>query len=107
MTGLVSTLALLVTGCPFRGPWGVSYSANLTSHRETGIGAWPDGRIIASLHGAEQGGGRVLPPMPAAHYAQGIDHEDMMALLAQLRSLPPVEPRVPAPIRAAAAGRRA
>ena len=50
----------------------MSYAANLTPDADTGIGAWKDGEIIASLYGARRGGGRVLPPMPTQHYAQGI-----------------------------------
>jgi mono/diheme cytochrome c family protein len=84
-------------GFDFRGPWGVSYSANLTSDRETGLGAWQDGEIIAALYGARRGGGRVLPPMPTQHYSQGIAEPDLRALLAYLRSLPPIRNRVPAP----------
>jgi mono/diheme cytochrome c family protein len=84
-------------GFAFRGPWGVSYSANLTSDRETGLGAWQDGEIIAALYGARRGGGRVLPPMPTQHYSQGIAEPDLRALLAYLRSLPPIRNRVPAP----------
>jgi mono/diheme cytochrome c family protein len=36
-------------GFGFRGPWGVSYSANLTPDVETGLGGWKDGEIIAAL----------------------------------------------------------
>jgi hypothetical protein len=58
-------------GFPFRGPWGTSYSANLTPDPETGLGTWGDGEIIASLHGARRGGDKVLPPMPTPYYAAG------------------------------------
>jgi hypothetical protein len=39
----------------------------------------------------------VLPPMPTQHYSQGIAEPDLRALLAYLRSLPPIRNRVPAP----------
>jgi mono/diheme cytochrome c family protein len=84
-------------GLEFRGPWGVSYSANLTPDPATGLGNWKDGEIIASIYGVRRGGGRVLPPMPIQHYAQGIAEEDLRALLAYLRALPPVRNQVPAP----------
>jgi hypothetical protein len=84
-------------GFEFRGPWGVSYSANLTSDPETGLGAWKDGEIIAAIYGARRGGGRVLPPMPTQHYSQGIAEGDLRAIIAYLRSLPPIRNKVPAP----------
>jgi mono/diheme cytochrome c family protein len=84
-------------GLPFRGPWGVSYAANLTPDPDTGLGNWKDGEIIASLYGARRGGGRVLPPMPTHHYAQGLAEGDIRAILAYLRALPPIRNKVPAP----------
>jgi mono/diheme cytochrome c family protein len=84
-------------GLEFRGPWGVSYAANLTPDVETGLGAVKDGEIIASLYGARRGGGRVLPPMPTQHYSQGIAEGDLRAIIAYLRSLPPIRNKVPAP----------
>jgi hypothetical protein len=84
-------------GLGLSGPWGVSYAANLTPDVDTGIGAWRDGEIMASLYGARRGGGRVLPPMPTQHYAQGIAAGDLQAIIAYLRSLPPVRNKVPAP----------
>lgn len=84
-------------GFPFHGPWGVSYSANITSDRETGIGKWTDGEIVASIHGARRGGGRVRPPMPVDYYVRGITGPDLRALVAYLRSLPPIRNAVHAP----------
>jgi mono/diheme cytochrome c family protein len=84
-------------GFPFRGPWGVSYSANLTPDRETGIGTWTDSEIVASIHGARRGGGRVRPPMPVDQYVRGISAPDLKAIVAYLRSLPPITNAVPAP----------
>ena len=84
-------------GFAFRGPWGVSYAANLTSDPETGLGRWTDSEIVASLHGARRGGGRVLPPMPVDYYVTGISASDMNALLSYLRRLPPRRNPVPPP----------
>jgi mono/diheme cytochrome c family protein len=83
-------------GFAFPGPWGTSYSANLTPDASTGLGAWSDGEIIASIAGARRGGGRVLPPMPVGYYAAGIRAEDLRAIIAYLRTLPPVRNAVPA-----------
>jgi mono/diheme cytochrome c family protein len=84
-------------GTAFRGPWGTSYAANLTADAETGLGRLNDGQIIAALYGIRRDGHRILPPMPSAYYGGGIAVEDVQALLAYLRSLPPVRNPVPAP----------
>ena len=95
--GRPDTRRLGAGGFPFHGPWGVTYSANVTPDPESGLGGWKDGEIIASIYGARRGGGRVLPPMPTQHYAQGIAEGDLRAILAYLRSLPPMPTKVPAP----------
>ena len=92
--GRPDTARLGAGGFPIAGPWGVSYTANLTPDPETGIGNWKDGEIIASIYGARRGGGRVLPPMPTQHYAQGIAEGDLWAIIAYLRSLPPIRNQV-------------
>jgi mono/diheme cytochrome c family protein len=84
-------------GTAFRGPWGTSYAANLTADPETGLGRLNDGQIIAALYGIRRDGHRILPPMPSAYYAAGIAADDVQALVAYLRSLPPVRNPVPAP----------
>jgi mono/diheme cytochrome c family protein len=95
--GLPDMGRLAAGGFPFPGPWGTSYSTNLTADPDTGIGRWADGEIIASLHGARRGGGAVLPPMPWPYFAAGLDPDDVKALIAYLRSLPPIRNAVPAP----------
>jgi mono/diheme cytochrome c family protein len=95
--GRPDTSRLGAGGFEFPGPWGVSYSANLTPDVETGVGATTDGEIIAAIYGARRGGGRVLPPMPTQHYSQGIAEGDLRAIIAYLRSLPPIRNKVSAP----------
>jgi mono/diheme cytochrome c family protein len=95
--GRPDTSRLGAGGLAFQGPWGVVHAANLTPDAETGLGAWKDGEVIASMYGVRRGGGRVLPPMPTQHYAQGIAEGDLRAILAYLRALPPVRNKVPAP----------
>src|SRR5262245_3059209 len=43
------TNALGKGGEEFKGPWGVSVSRNITSHREKGIGAWTDAEIKRAI----------------------------------------------------------
>ena len=85
------------TNTAFAGAWGVSFTANLTPDKETGLGEWTPEMFIATLRtGRHQGKGRpVLPPMPVKVYANATD-DDLRAIFAYLQSLPPVSNRVPA-----------
>ena len=81
------------------GPWGVSFAANLTSDKETGVGAWPEALFIQTLRtGKHLGSGRpLLPPMPWPNLAEASD-EDLKAIFAYLQTVPPVRNQVPEPI---------
>lgn len=87
------------TNTAFAGPWGVSFTANLTPDTETGLGDWIEEMFIRTMRtGLHQGKGRpVLPPMPWSVYGQLTDN-DLKDLFAYLRSLKPVRNRVPAPV---------
>ena len=54
------------TNTAFAGPWGVSFTANLTPDPETGLGKWTEEMFIATMKtGRHEGKGRpLLPPMP-------------------------------------------
>ena len=70
----------------FKGPWGVSVAPDLTS---TGLSDWSDTEIARAITtGIEKGGGRLRPPMGFAYYA-GMATDDLAAIVAYLRSLPP------------------
>jgi hypothetical protein len=87
------------TNTAWAGPWGVSFTANLTPDPETGLGRWTEEMFIATMRtGRHQGKGRrLLPPMP--YWTLGaLDDEDLRSVFAYLQSLPPVKNRVPAPI---------
>ena len=84
-------------GFPFHGPWGISYSANLTPDKETGIGNWTDEQIMRAIYGVRPDGRPLLPPMPWPYYAGKVADGDMKAMLAYLRSLKPIKNKVPAP----------
>jgi mono/diheme cytochrome c family protein len=83
----------------FTGPWGVSFTANLTPDPETGLGKWTADTFIQALRtGKHEGVGRpILPPMPYPWFAQATD-EDLRAIFAYLQSIPPVKNKVPQPI---------
>jgi len=87
------------TNTAFAGPWGVSFTANLTPDPETGLGKWTEATFIEALRtGRHEGQGRpILPPMPYPMYRQATD-EDLRAVFAYLQSIPPIRNRVPQPI---------
>ena len=97
--------AIEAPGTAFAGPWGVSYTRNLTPDKETGLGAWTEQQFIDTLrNGRHQGRGRqLLPPMPWQNYGQMTD-ADLKAVFAYLRSIPPVSNKVPDPVIAGAPG---
>lgn len=78
------------------GPWGISYTRNLTPDKETGLGTWSEKEFIATLRtGRERGIGRELqPPMPWPSAGQATD-ADLAAIFAYLRSIPAIANRVP------------
>lgn len=81
------------------GPWGISYPVNLTPDSPTGIGNWTDELFIKAMRsGKHMGVGRpILPPMPWQSLA-GLTDEDLKAILAYLKSLPPINNQVPDPV---------
>lgn len=85
----------------FVGPWGVSYTANLTPDSATGIGAWTEANFINALrtgkHMGMENGRPIMPPMTWEVVGKMTD-EDLKSIYAYLRSLPPISNKVPAPI---------
>lgn len=83
-------------GFLFVGPWGTSYSANITPDEETGIGKWTDDEIVrATFNGVKPGGGTLLPPMPWPYYAGRVTDADARAIVAYLRSVRAIVNKVP------------
>ena len=85
------------------GPWGVTFARNLTPDKETGLGDWTEQNFVDTIRtGKKMGKGRaLLPPMPV----EGINNytdDELKAIFAYLRSLPPIKNAVPEPIPPAA-----
>jgi mono/diheme cytochrome c family protein len=93
------TLAAAPTNTAWSGAWGVSFTANLTPDPETGLGKWTQATFMQAIRtGRHMGRGRqILPPMPFAMYRNFTD-EDLGAIFAYLRSIPPIKNRVPEPL---------
>ena len=81
------------------GPWGASYTANLTPDPETGLGNWTEDLFIKAIRsGKHMGVGRsILPPMPWPAINNYPD-EDLKAIFAYLHSLKPIHNKVPNPV---------
>ncbi len=81
------------------GPWGISYTANLTPDPETGLGNWTEDLFIKALRsGKHMGIGRpILPPMPWQGIAQ-LSDEDLECMFTYLHSIKPVHNKVPDPV---------
>jgi mono/diheme cytochrome c family protein len=92
-------VTVAATNTAWSGPWGVSYTANLTPDPETGLGKWTLRDFMATLRtGRHMGRGRpVLPPMPIQMYKHFTD-QDMDAIFSYLRTIPAVNNRVPEPL---------
>jgi mono/diheme cytochrome c family protein len=77
-------------GRRFDAPFGTVYSTNITPDRETGIGGWTDDQIIAAIRlGRRPNGERIIPVHPFMVF-NGMAEEDLRALVAYLRSVPPI-----------------
>jgi hypothetical protein len=82
------------------GPWGVSFALNLTPDVATGIGEWSEETFIQAMrtgkHQGQPNGRDILPPMPWFNLKEMTD-DDLKALWAYLRSIPPIKNQVPLP----------
>ncbi len=77
-------------GRPLKTPYGTFYGTNITPDPTSGIGQWTDRQIIDSLRLGVRPDGSVLSPVMPYPAFSGMSGEDMTALVAYLRSLPPV-----------------
>ncbi|HWM99682.1 MAG TPA: hypothetical protein VNO54_21785 [Streptosporangiaceae bacterium] len=88
-------VAVAAPNTAYAGPWGTSFSANLTPDKETGLGTWTERNFIEAMrNGRHQGRGRpILPPMPWLMVREHTD-SDLKAIWAYLRTIPPIKNRV-------------
>ncbi len=91
------------------GPWGVSFSANLTPD-ETGIGNWSEEQFATALRKGklkgQKNGRTLLPPMPWPMYA-GLTDEDVKSIFEYLKTLKPIRNVIPSPIPPNEVGKKA
>jgi hypothetical protein len=84
-------------GTASKGPWGISFSANITPH-ETGIGNWTEEQFLLSIKkGKFKGleGSRDLLPLMPWHFYRNFTDNDLKSMFGYLKTLQPVENVVP------------
>lgn len=83
------------SGVGFATPAGIVYPPNLTPDPETGLGRWSEAEIVRAFrHGQGRDGRPLIPVMPWPSYSV-LTEADARAIVAHLRSLPPVRFSVP------------
>jgi mono/diheme cytochrome c family protein len=85
-------ISAYATNTAWAGPWGVSFTANLTPDENTGIGIWTEEIFINTLRSGKHWGQSrdILPPMPWFNYGKMTD-EDLRAVYA-VSALDPAGP---------------
>lgn len=79
---------LFAGGMEFRGPWGTSTAANLTSRADR-LGGWTDAQIIRAIReGVSADGSALYPPMPFWAF-RNMTTAELSDLVAYLRTIPP------------------
>jgi cytochrome c553 len=81
------------------GPWGISYTQNLTPDKETGLGSYTEEQFVMTIReGKKQGRGRaLLPPMPW-RVIRNFSDEDLRSMFAYLQTVKPLKNKVPDPV---------
>jgi cbb3-type cytochrome c oxidase subunit III len=77
-------------------PYGDFPTGNLTSDKDTGLGSWTDAEIKRTLTTGILRNGERLPPYPMDWSSfSALTSDDLHALVAYLRTIPPIANRVP------------
>jgi hypothetical protein len=84
------------TNTAFSGPWGVSYTANLTRIRTLAYGIWTEQMFIQAIRtGRHMGVSRPINPLMRWSVYRNASDDDLKAIYTYLRSLKPVTNHVP------------
>ncbi len=79
-------------------PFGTLWTRNISSDRETGIGAWSDAEVARAIRSGVSRNGRALHWQGMTwDLLSNLDEEDVRAVIAYLRTLPPVKKAIPTP----------
>ena len=79
-------------GAEFTGPFGKVIASNITAHKTAGVGAWSDAELRRALtHGVGRDGRAFKTPMARQVYFSKMTDEDLNAIVAWMRTIPPLE----------------
>lgn len=79
-------------GYVMKGPFGAVTAANISSHKEKGVGAWTDAELKRALtHGVARDGRAFKQPMARHVYFSKMTDQDLDAIVAWVRTIPPIE----------------
>jgi mono/diheme cytochrome c family protein len=76
---------------------GVFHGPNLTPDKETGLGSWTDKQVVEAIQQGKRPDNRMLAPIMPYHAFANLTKQDVDAIVAFLRSIPPVKNKVPGP----------
>ena len=76
---------------------GTFLGPNLTPDKETGLGKWTDAQIVAAIQTGVRADGRMLAPIMPYHAFANFTPQDVQAIVAFLRTIPPVQHKVEGP----------
>jgi len=89
LPGMALAGGFVIDEAPFR-----AVTPNITPDPETGIGRWTDAQIATAIREGKRPDGTLIgPPMPFEFYRH-ISDRDVRAIVAYLRTVPPVRNRV-------------
>ena len=75
---------------------GVLHGKNITSDNETGIGTWTDDEILRAMtQGISKNGDTLFPLMPYPSFNR-MAKEDLLSIIAYVRTLKPIKNKIPA-----------
>jgi len=88
--------SIAATNTAFAGPWGITYTTNLTPDKNTGLGIWTEDMFLKAMRtGKHMGTSReIQPPMPWPWFGKATD-EDLKSIFAYLQSIPAITNHVP------------
>jgi hypothetical protein len=88
-------ISACLTATCFSGPWGTSFARNLTPDSATGLGTWTEAYFIKVLRTGIRGNGEPLRPLMPWEWYRQLTDDDLKAMFAYLRTLPPISNAVP------------
>lgn len=93
----------------FDTPWGRVFAPNITPDRETGIGNWDRETFVRAvttgIHGKDAPERWIYQPMPWLSI-RNLPRDDLEAIWAFLRAVPPVKNKAPAPLPKASSSQK-